>query len=82
MSQAPRTSLLLAVVLTFGGCTARGQAPRHAAAIARADALVRDGCYRCLAEALEIYERASADRRPSGSAIGVQRRALLPPPRP
>ena len=30
------------------------------AELARADALVREGCYRCLTDAFEIYERAAA----------------------
>jgi len=60
------------------GCAARGPSPQLLADLSRADALLRDGCYRCLEEALAIYERASSARRAPASALnGAFEAALL-----
>ena len=45
------------VVLVLAGCAARGPARVSPAELARADQLVVSGCYRCLEEALAIYDR-------------------------
>jgi tetratricopeptide (TPR) repeat protein len=59
-------------------CAARGPSPRLTADVGRADALVRDGCYRCLGEALAIYERAMSSRRaPASAPRGAFEAALL-----
>ena len=50
-------------------CAARGPSPQLTADVGRAGALVRDGCYRCLEEALALYERAAASRRAPGTAL-------------
>jgi tetratricopeptide (TPR) repeat protein len=78
MSRAFGTrSLLLSTLLTWS-CATRGPSPQVAADIGRADALVRDGCYRCLEEAHAIYERAAASRRvPGAAARGAFEAALL-----
>jgi tetratricopeptide (TPR) repeat protein len=58
-------------ILVFGSvclaaCAARGGASNPAADLARAEQLVTAGCYRCLQEALAIYERQlQRTRRPS-----------------
>jgi tetratricopeptide (TPR) repeat protein len=39
------------------GCAPKGPSPQTIAELARADALLRDGCYTCLTDALAIYER-------------------------
>jgi tetratricopeptide (TPR) repeat protein len=55
--------LLVAATLVVTGCAARARAA-IALDQARAEALVRDGCYDCLLEAREIYNRAAGgDRR-------------------
>lgn len=70
-------SLLLFTLLTWS-CATRGLSPQVAADIGRADALVRDGCYRCLREAHAIYERSAASPRAPGSAQrGAFEAALL-----
>ncbi len=50
-------------------CAARGPSPQILAEMGRADALVREGCYRCLNDALAIYERLAAATRPPISAL-------------
>jgi tetratricopeptide (TPR) repeat protein len=73
-----RAILLTALVSTLGlvaSCAPRGARPTAArlADLARADALVRDGCYRCLQEAREIYAAtyviASSRRSPPDPAL-------------
>jgi tetratricopeptide (TPR) repeat protein len=48
-------SILVLVAVT--ACAPKGPSPQTIAELARADALVRDGCYSCLKDALAIYER-------------------------
>ncbi len=57
-----RTTLAVGVLL-MAACAARGARVTPAADIARADQLVVDGCYRCLQEALAIYERLQRTAR-------------------
>ncbi len=58
---------LLAVVAAT--CAARGPSPQVIAELGRARALVREGCYRCLEEALAAYERLAATPRPPVEAL-------------
>lgn len=67
---------LLLLALTMAACAARAKldlAPARAltADMSRADALVLDGCYACLQEALGIYESLAA----SGQAAAAMERA-------
>lgn len=57
-----RQALLLVVVLAAAACAARTPAA-PVADLARAEALVRQGCYDCLLEAREIYTRVVPARR-------------------
>ena len=63
-----RTTLAVGVLL-MAACAARGTRVTSAADIARADQLVVDGCYRCLQEALAIYERLLSAQRPIAGAL-------------
>ena len=67
------TRLALACfVVVVSACAARGPSPQLLAELGKADALVREGCYACLKEALAIYERlAVAQRPPDGSRQGA-----------
>jgi tetratricopeptide (TPR) repeat protein len=58
---------LLAVVAAT--CAARGPSPQVIAELGRAGALVREGCYRCLEDALAAYERLAATPRPPVEAL-------------
>jgi tetratricopeptide (TPR) repeat protein len=57
----------------LAGCAARGPSPAALLDVSRADQLVRDGCYRCLTEALAIYQRLLD---PSARIVGVGPRAF------
>jgi tetratricopeptide (TPR) repeat protein len=54
----------LFVCLTFASCAPRGPVRVSPAELARANQLVVSGCYRCLEEALTIYERQIAATAP------------------
>jgi tetratricopeptide (TPR) repeat protein len=63
--------LTVLLVLALSGCAARGVridaravAAAQAADVARADALITAGCYRCLLEAADLYERARVRSQP------------------
>jgi tetratricopeptide (TPR) repeat protein len=61
-----RVTLLALGSLLLAGCAARGTPTTAAADLARAGRFVTTGCYRCLQEALAIYEQQlQRDRRPS-----------------
>jgi tetratricopeptide (TPR) repeat protein len=61
----PRNALF-AVLIFAAGCAARSGSPSAAADLATADRLQSVGCYRCLVDALAIYERTlEKTRRPS-----------------
>ena len=67
----PSTSHSIATLLAavfIAGCAARGVPPQVSREIERSDALIRQGCYRCLEEAVTVFERAAATRRGSGAA--------------
>jgi hypothetical protein len=64
--------------LLLVGCASRGVAPQLAAELGRAHALLHDGCYRCLQDALDIYERTAAARNaPLDAARGALHAAVL-----
>jgi len=61
-----RLTILAVASLSLLGCAARRSAANEAADLARAERLVADGCYRCLVEALDIFEQQlERTRRPS-----------------
>jgi tetratricopeptide (TPR) repeat protein len=71
-------SAVIFLLLSSAGCAARGPGPAVVAELGKADALVRDGCHRCLENALAIYERlAAAPRAPIDAARGAFRAELL-----
>jgi tetratricopeptide (TPR) repeat protein len=60
-----RSAAVITGVLLLAGCAARGPDPQLIADRGRADILFADGCYRCLEQALIIYQRlADAPRAP------------------
>jgi tetratricopeptide (TPR) repeat protein len=68
------------VILVFlvCGCAARGRSPQVTAELGRAEALVREGCYACLKDALAAYERLAALPRPPADALpGAFNAAIL-----
>lgn len=71
----------LAVVgwsIVIAGCAARGPRPALVAEAASADATLRAGCYRCLEDALSVYERVAAlPRAPERARRGAFEAALL-----
>jgi tetratricopeptide (TPR) repeat protein len=71
--------LLITAVATaaLAGCAARVP-PRLLSELGRAQALLQQGCYACLVDALEIYERlAMAPRPPADAALGAAHAAVL-----
>ena len=66
-----RSHSLLVLVLVFGACAPKvtGPSATALAELARADTLLRDGCYSCLKEALEIYERIKHQRGAFDAAL-------------
>lgn len=63
-----RFALAGVVLLSLGGCAARGPAPALLAEFGKAEALLREGCYSCLKEAQSIFERLSSEPRPVPAA--------------
>ena len=61
------------VLLLLAGCAARGPSPQLTAEIAKAESLLREGCYTCLRESLAIYEKHLQARQP---AIGIREGAF------
>jgi hypothetical protein len=57
-------TLLVTLVLASAACASAPLRRSEQQAIQRADALVLQGCYACLTEARDLYERALARRRP------------------
>jgi len=49
----------LGCALVMGGCASARLRPADVASLAAADALVRQGCYECLVEARDTYERVA-----------------------
>jgi tetratricopeptide (TPR) repeat protein len=74
----PRPLLVFAITMAVGACAARGPSPQLVADIAKADALLGEGCYTCLQEALAIFEKhLQAKRQPLGLADKAFNAALL-----
>jgi len=75
--------LVLATVLGTAACTPRPRLdPRPGMAVtaelAKAEALVREGCYACLKDALAIYERVAAtDMAPAAELRAIDTALLL-----
>src|SRR5215204_1833781 len=59
------------------GCAPKGPSPQMVADVARADALLRSGCYTCLKEALAIYDKNAAAKVPVPGAREGQFNAVL-----
>ena len=53
---APRHLISISFLLLAAGCAAKGPSLQLVAEIAKADSLLRAGCYTCLHEALGIYQ--------------------------
>ncbi len=74
LKRSGQVSALLTCLWVTAQCASRSRTPTPSqlADLARADALVVEGCYRCLQEALGIYERLSAPgtRPPLDRALG------------
>ena len=68
----------LAFIVIAAGCAPKGPSPQFVAEIAKADALVQQGCYTCLKEALAIYDKHAAAKVPiPGAREGQFEAALL-----
>ena len=66
------------VSTALGGCAARGPSPRLLAEVGKAKVLQREGCYRCLLEALAEFERiASLPRAPDSAVQGAFESAIM-----
>lgn len=61
----------------LSGCAPKGPSPLLVAEVAKADALVRQGCYTCLKEALAIYDKHVAAKVPTPGAREGQFDAAL-----
>lgn len=59
------------------GCATRAISPATASDLSRAAGLVNEGCYRCLQEALAIYESAAASNPSPATARGALQAAVL-----
>jgi tetratricopeptide (TPR) repeat protein len=53
----------------FPGCAPKGPSPTLVAEAAKARALVQQGCYTCLKEALGIYDKLSSAKAPVADAV-------------
>jgi tetratricopeptide (TPR) repeat protein len=56
--------LLVTLALASAACASASLKRNEQQAVTRADALVLEGCYTCLAEARDLYQRALTRRRP------------------
>ena len=63
MPLTPRAVMAAVAVFVLAGCAARTTAPLDPSALVRARELVRQGCYDCLLEARDTYERIAAGGR-------------------
>jgi tetratricopeptide (TPR) repeat protein len=72
-----RFCTLLLVSVVMAGCAARSNAVQTAAALARMDGLVRQGCYDCLLEARAVAEGLSPALRRSASQQLLEVELLL-----
>ncbi|MGE3490443.1 MAG: hypothetical protein AB7N29_10590 [Vicinamibacterales bacterium] len=73
-----RFALAGLVLVSLGGCAARGPAPELLAEFGKAEALMREGCYACLTDAQTIFERLAGLPRPvPGASRGAFNATLL-----
>lgn len=69
---------LTTIAITVVGCAARGPSPALVAEVGKADVVMSAGCYRCLEEALQIFERLASDPRgPQRARRGAFEAAVL-----
>ena len=62
----------------LSGCAAKGPPPQFVAEVAKADALLQQGCYVCLNEALALYDKHASSKVPlPGARAGHFNAALL-----
>ena len=62
----------------LSGCAAKGPPPQFVAEVAKADALLQQGCYACLNEALALYDKHASSKVPlPGARAGHFNAALL-----
>jgi len=57
------------ILLVLSGCAARGPSPQLVGEIAKAEALMAEGCYTCLKESLAIFEKHLQARRPAPGVL-------------
>ena len=57
-----RVALIVGCILVLAGCASAPFRRAEVASLAAADALVRQGCYQCLVEARDTYERVAAGK--------------------
>ena len=71
--------LLLALLsLLIAACAARGPSPHLLSELGQAQVLLREGCYRCLVDALAAFERvAAAPRAPVSAVQGAFETAVM-----
>ena len=73
-----RRRFLTALILLLAGCAAKGPSPQFVAELAKAQALLAEGCYPCLEEALALFEKQAAVKTPlAGAREGWFDAALL-----
>jgi tetratricopeptide (TPR) repeat protein len=73
-----RVALLSAALTTLAACAARGPSPQLLAEVGKAQVLQREGCYRCLLDALAAFERiASQPRAPAAAIQGAFESAIM-----
>ena len=64
--------------LPIVACAARGPSPQLLSELGRAQVLQREGCYRCLIDALSVFERvAAAPRAPISAVQGAFETAVM-----
>ena len=64
--------------LPIVACAARGPSPQLLSELGRAQVLQREGCYRCLVDALAVFERvAAAPRAPFSAVQGAFETAVM-----
>jgi tetratricopeptide (TPR) repeat protein len=73
-----RPHFVTAIVLLLSGCAAKGPSPQFVAELAKAQALLAEGCYTCLQQSLALFERQAAVKLPlPGAREGLFDAALL-----
>lgn len=73
-----RKCLIVAIAICASACAARGPAPQLVAELAKAEALLNEGCYTCLKQALALYAKLAAAKTPlQGAHEGTFNVALL-----